>query len=175
MTRTLMAIALTVPGAGPLGAQPPALADPPLRLELQADPLAVKFVNTGKEPIRILKPVDGSERSWVMPHYKLTAIDPHDREVGLAERCKLYGAPHMGTKWPDDYVVTIRPGESHTQPLSLLALNIRTEGKYRLRFEYRFTPKADGLPGVADAPYPPGLWRGSVMSNEVETRLRPNK
>jgi hypothetical protein len=175
MTKSLTAFALAVFLAGPLAAQIPRPADVPLRVELQADPLAVKFINTGKEPVRILKPVDGSEWGWVMPHYKLTAIDGRDREVGLAARCKLYGAPYMGTKWPDDYVVTIRPSESRTHPISLLSLSIRTEGMYRLRFEYRFTPKADGLPGLADAPYPPDLWRGSVTSNEVEVRLRPNQ
>jgi hypothetical protein len=152
----------------------PAPGDQHIRLELRASPLAVKFVNASKETVRILKPLDGSEWCWVMPHYKLTVIDDRDREVGLAERCKLYGAPYFGTRWPDDYVVIIRPGDSYTHPLSLNHA-IREAGNYRLRFEYRFTPTADGLPADPDAKYPAGLWRGSATSNTIETELKPKR
>lgn len=148
-------------------------AEPPLRVELQASPLAVKFINAGKEPIRILKPVDGSEWCWVMPHYKLTVIDDRDREAAFAPRCKLYGTPYFDTRWPHDYIVTIRPGDSYTHSLSHNH-SLRTEGTYRVRFEYRFEPKVDGLPGSPDTPYPPGLWHGSAVSNTVEVKLKPN-
>jgi hypothetical protein len=170
----VVAVTLVVGGPLPTTAQAPAKPDdPPLRIELTAAPLAVKFVNTGKEPLRVLKPIDGSEWCWIMPYYKLTVVDDRDREVGFAERCKLYGAPYFDTRWPDDYVVTIQPGKSYTRPLSHNHA-LRTEGTYRVRFEYRFEPKTDDLPGSADAKYPPGLWRGSAISNAVEVRLKPN-
>ena len=169
-THLVLGTAVLLASGGPAAAAPrPGPERPPLTLRLQPSPLAVKFVNTGKEPVRILKPIDGSEWGWVMPHYKLTVIDDHDREIDLAPRCKLYGSPYSGTRWPDDYVVTIRPGESYTHPLTHNH-NVREAGRYRVRFEYRFTPKADGIVG---GPYPAGLWRGTATSDTVEVELKP--
>jgi len=142
-----------------------------LKLELQHSPLAVKFINIGKEPIRILKPLDGSEWCWIMPHYKLTVINENDREIGYAARCKVCGFPYMGTKWPDDYVVDIVPGGSYVHKLQHNH-NIRKAGNYRIRFEYLFTPKSNRTPG---GPYPAGLWRGSATSNTLETKLTPRE
>jgi hypothetical protein len=142
---------------------------PTLVLELRADPLTARFVNKGRGPIRILKPLDGSQWCWIMPHYRLTVIDDRDREAALAPRCKLYGFPYSGTAWPADYLVTIPAGGDYTLPLSHNHV-LREAGTYRVRLEYLFTPKADRTPG---GPYPAGLWVGSVISNLLEVRLSP--
>ncbi len=166
---TLTIAHLATPAAAPAPKAEP--KEPALKLQLQASPLAVQFLNVSKDPIRILKPVDGSEWCWIMPHYKLTVINEHDHEIGYAARCGNYGFPYSETKWPDDYVVTIRPGHSYTHHL-WHNHNIRETGKYQLRFEYVFTPKAKGIFG--GHPYPADLWRGTAVSNTIEVRLESN-
>jgi hypothetical protein len=161
---------LSARSAAPAPAPRPEPKGASLKLELRGSPLTVKFVNVGKEAIRILKPLDGSEWCWIMPHYKLTIINEQDAEVGYGSRCATYGFPYWGTKWPNDYVVIIRPGASYTHRLSHNH-RILEAGTYRLRFEYNFTPKCDRTPG---GPYPPGLWRGSAISNTIETKLKPS-
>ena len=69
----------------------------PLKLELSATPLTVTFINTGKEPIRILKPLDGSEWCLIMPHYKLTVTDDRGQEMPMRARCGFFGYPYSGT------------------------------------------------------------------------------
>ena len=140
-----------------------------LTLTLRADPLSARFANTGSEPVRILRPLDGSEWGWIMPHYRLTVIDGSDRERPLAPRCKLFGFPYMGTIWPVDYLVTIPPGGEHIRSIGHSHV-LAEEGMYRVRLEYLFMPKLDRTPG---GQYPEGLWVGSVISNIVEVRLSP--
>jgi hypothetical protein len=152
-------------------AQDPKGDQPSLKLELRDAPLAVKFVNVGKEPIRILKPLDGSQWCWMMPYYRLTVINDHDREIDYAPRCGNYGEPYSDTKWPDDYLVVIKPGGSYTHGLTHNH-NIYEAGRYRLRFEYVFTPR---LKGIRAGPYPEGLWRGTAVSNTLETKLEPDE
>lgn len=146
------------------------LQESPLKIQLTAAPLAATFTNTGTEPLRILKPLDGSEWCLIMPHYRLTITDSQGKEVQLRPRCGLYGHPYTGTKWPDDYLVTLPPGESYTHPLHLHCHKLPAAGVYNLRFEYLFAPKTDTTPGGA---YPPGLWRGEAVSNTIQTKLLP--
>ena len=141
-----------------------------LLLELRTDPLTARFVNPGRDSVRILKPLDGSEWCWIMPHYRLTVIDDHDRVAPLAARCLMYGFPYTGTAWPADYVVTIPGGGEHIHPVRGHHHVLREAGTYRLRLEYLFAPKAGRTPG---GPYPDGLWVGSALSNVVEVRLSP--
>lgn len=156
-------------GSAVVAAPAPQPRPPILTLELRVDPLTARFINTGRDPVRILKPLDGSEWCWIMPYYRLTVIDDRDREAALAPRCKLHGFPYSGTAWPADYVVTIPAGGEYTHPVSHNHV-LREAGTYRVRLEYLFAPKADRTPG---GPYPEGLWVGSVMSNMIEVRLSP--
>ena len=141
-----------------------------LKLELSDSPLAVTFVNIGKEPIRLLKPLDGSEWCWIMPYYKLTVTGTSGQEVPLMSRCGNYGFPYFGTTWPDDYVLTIPPGGSCQHKLDPVH-DIRVSGTYKLQFQYIFTPETDNTPG---GPYPPDLWRGEASSNSISARLDPH-
>jgi hypothetical protein len=143
-------------------------ADPnPLRLDLTPTPLAVTFTNTGTEPLRILKPLDGSEWCWIMPHYRLTVTDDRGQEVPFSIRCKLFGHPYSDTKWPDDYLVTIPAGGSYKHPLTANH-HIKATGVFSLRFQYRFTPETNQFLGGT---YPADLWRGEASSNTIKTQL----
>jgi hypothetical protein len=143
-----------------------------LTLTLRADPLTARFANPGNEPVQILKPLDGSEWGWIMPHYRLTVIDANDREWPLSPRCKLFGFPYMGTTWPGDYVLTIPPGGEHLHSVGHNHA-LAKEGMYRVRLEYLFTPKLGRIP--SGARYPEGLWVGSVISNTIEVPLSPRR
>jgi hypothetical protein len=155
----------TVATATPLPPQQPGK----LSLELRTDPLTARFVNAGRDPVRILKPFDGSEWCWIMPHYRLTVIDGNDREATMLPRCKLYGFPYFQTKWPDDYLVTIPAGGEFSLPVGHNHA-LREAGPYRVRLECLFAPK---VARTAGGPYLEGLWVGSVISNTVKVRLSP--
>ncbi len=138
-----------------------------LKVELSDSPLAVKFTNNSTKPIRILRPLDGSEDCWKMPYYKLTVTDDRGRKVPLSGRCGMYGFPYEGTKWPDDYLVTIPAGGSYYRPLRL-AHAIPVNGSYTLSFQYIFEPTSSRTPGGR---YPRKLWRGEASSNEIKAHL----
>ena len=141
----------------------------PLKLELTATPLAVTFTNTSTEPLRILKPLDGSEWCWIMPHYKLTVSNERGQEVPFTIRCKSFGYPYTDTKWPDDYLIIIPAGGTYKHTFNTNH-DIKAPGTFNLRFQYIFLPKTDQTPG---GPYPPNLWRGEASSNTIKTRLEP--
>lgn len=145
----------------------PQAIDSPLKLELQANPLAVKFVNVSKRPLHILKPLDGSECCWIMPHYKLAIRNENGDEIPHRSRCGLFGFPYTGTKWPDDYAVTIEAGGSYIHRIEFVH-NIPEAGAYTFRFEYRFTPVSDFTPGGR---YPMNLWQGTAESNTIVMKL----
>jgi hypothetical protein len=142
-----------------------------LKVEISDAPLTAKFRNSGGEPIRILKPLDGSESCWIMPYYKLTLSDERGKEVPRAARCGLYGYPWSGTKWPDDYLVTIPAGGDYSVPLRPNH-DIPTTGLYTISFHYVFKPNTKWTPGGR---YPDNLWRGEVISNRIEARLEAMK
>jgi hypothetical protein len=138
-----------------------------LKAEISGAPLTVKFVNNGDEPIRILKPLDGSESCWIMPYYKLTVTDEGGKEIPRSARCGMYGYPYSNTKWPDDYLVTIPAQGSYSLPLRPNH-DIPVTGSYTLCFHYIFKPDTKWTPGGR---YPRNLWRGEVTSNTIEARL----
>ena len=151
----------------------------PLKLELQSNPLAVKFINMSNEPLRILKPLDGSEWSWIMPYYKLTVTTKNGHEMPIISRCARFGLGYNKV-WPDGYMVTINPGESYLHIIYEHVHKVPKEGLYTVQFEYQFTPNYDQLPGRGPrmflmsghgSIYPPNLWRGTATSNTIVTKL----
>ena len=157
-----------------LSATPPTVKVTKLGEELicyPSNPVTVTFTNTSKTPIRILKPLDGSEWLWIMPHYKLIATDDQNHEMPLSSRCGMFGYPYSGTKWPDDYLITIPAGGAYKLCLRPNHL-IKTAGTFSLRLQYIFTPKTDQTPG---GPYPPDLWRGEATSDTLKMKLWPSQ
>lgn len=138
-----------------------------LKVEISDSPLTVKFINTSTESLRILKPLDGSEWCWIMPHYKLTVTDRRGQTIPLSVRCGLYGYPYYETKWPDDYLVEIPAGGSYSRPLELNH-DVPASGTYTLCFHYIFRPDNNRTRGGR---YPRHLWRGEVSSNTIDAHL----
>jgi len=137
-----------------------------LKVEISDSPLALRFTNSGSEPMQILKPLDGSESCWIMPYYKLIVTDMRGKEIRRSARCGMMDL-WEGTKWPDDYLVTILPGGSYSR---LLRPNhdLPASGTYKLCFHYIFEPATKWVFGKR---YPKDLWRGETSSNIIETHL----
>lgn len=142
-----------------------------LKVELSDSPLTVKFINTGVEPIHLLKPLDGSESCLIMPYYKLTVTDEHGKKIRHSAECGLYGFLYENTKWPGDYLVTIPAGASYTHPLEL-DHDIPLTGVYTVHFRYIYDPNSNQKGGRR---YPRNLWRGEASSNPIKTHLEAVK
>jgi hypothetical protein len=166
--RALLAIIALV---GLLGCSTPSaktVRSDALKLELSDSPLTLRFINTSSDPVRILKPLDGSEWCWIMPYYKLTVTDQRGQTIPLSGRCGLHGYPYYDTKWPNDYLVEIPAGGSFSHPLRLNH-EVPVTGPYTLCFSYIFKPDSNRTPGGR---YPRQLWRGEVSSNTIEAHLQ---
>lgn len=143
---------------------------PALSLRLQQNPLGVVFVNSGNKPIRILKPIDGSEWCWVMPHYDLSVFDLNGIEIKRMGRCGNFGGPYSNTSWPDDYLVMIPPGGEYFRHLPLVH-QIPQTGPYRIQMEYTFDLTSGQGPSRQ---CPEGLWTGRIRSNSLVVTLNQN-
>jgi hypothetical protein len=131
-------------------------------------PVVVRFTNRSNKTVRILRPLDGSEWLWHMPHYRFTVHDREGRQLDLGARCGLSGL-WAELKWPEDYVLQILPGDSYEMQVGIPHA-IPSDGEYRVRFDYifRYEDKStnDGFE------YPPGLWEGTASSKEVVLTLK---
>lgn len=165
----LVAVALTCVVIRPVPLATPASRDT-LHLELSEHLLTARFMNRGAHPIRILKPMDGSEWGWTMPHYRLIVVDQMQVEVPMRSRCGIYGFPYSGTTWPDDYLITIPAGGVYEVPM-YHNHRIDAVGTYHVTLEYRFDPDSNTTP--SGDRYPDGLWIGQVTSKTIQVELRP--
>ena len=130
----------------------------------------IRFENAGKTAIRILKPLDGSYHSWLMPHYAFRISETTGESLSLRPRCGNFGYPYGGTEWPDDYLITILPGRTFAIE-TFLPVTIPKDGEYNIEFEYRFEPDSNMLP-TNEHEYPDSLWRGRVKSNSKKAQLK---
>ena len=133
----------------------------------------IRISNESKDTIRILKPLDGSYESWIMPHYKFTLDDGKGSKFDGFPRCGFFGHPYDGTIWPNDYIIELQPGEAHELE-SRLPFVIPQAGEYTVTFRYVFIPDSEQLttnpPG--DLKYPTKLWRGSATSRPLRVKLK---
>jgi hypothetical protein len=148
--------------------------EPGLQVEVLASPLPsryprprVRFTNNTTATIQVLKPIDGSEWCWVMPYYQFTVTNAAGKGMKLVPRCGMHGHPYSDTKWPDDYLIVLKPAESHTLPVDLPFV-LPKAGTYEIQFAYAFRLGEKSVRGVA---YPPGLWTGEVQSKSVKVWL----
>jgi hypothetical protein len=125
----------------------------------------VTVANNGNEDIVILKPLDGSQWSWHLPFYRFTVIDEQGRVSAMGARCGISGL-WANTKWPADYIVTLKPGESFKKTLEVL-FAIPEDGEYQVKFEYVMELEKDPHKGTF-LEYPVEVWKGTAES-EVKT------
>lgn len=132
-------------------------------------PVIVRFTNRTNKTLKILRPLDGSEWSWHMPYYRFTILDGTGQALKLSSRCGVSGL-WSGIKWPDDYVIQIRAGDSYEMQVGIPHI-VPSEGDYKVSFEYVFDSKekSSRKTGIT---YPDGLWEGRASSKEVKLRLR---
>ncbi len=137
--------------------------------------ITVTFHNTSRRPIVVFRPRDGSEWGWVRPYYRFTVTAEDGTELEPILRCGLFGAPYSGTKWPDDYAVTLKPRERFEIPIFIpqLGYNRQRRGTFRIRLEYEMRD-VDPTDPIRDLEIPEGTWIGKAVANElVITRPRP--
>jgi hypothetical protein len=144
-----------------------------LRPSKTEDEFVARFTNVSQDVVRILKPLDGSEHSWLMPHYAYSVADGKGTKFKLFGRCGHYGQPYSDTKWPDDYLVELRPGETHDETV-WFPVYIPDDGEYAVSLEYKFTPKPDEKLLSGDK-YPAELWHGAVKSKPLRVKLKGQK
>lgn len=166
----LMVVGALLSGRAPVSEDPGRLVVEVVKAEAPApfylNRVTVRFVNTGASPIRILKPLDGSQHGMYSPSYFFAARDESGAEMSHIPRsCGLSGTG-VGTRWPDDYVVSV-PGHGAYQLTLPLQLQIPREGAYTLSFRY-----VVGQTLSDRYPLPENVWRGSVVSEGVPCDLR---
>jgi hypothetical protein len=130
------------------------------------DGVFVEFHNRGKKPVYIFKQLDGSVNCWQMPNYHFTLRDAAGRLVEYRGRCGLSGI-WADTKWPDDYIVEIKPGARYREPIWLTGyFQVPRSGPYTVSFEYVYQSK--------DGPYPPpaNAWLGTAKAADVVIGLK---
>jgi hypothetical protein len=157
----------------------PARPGPDLEVELlplpkgrrptQIRPALLRFHNRGNKVLRLLKPLDGSTHGWLMPVYRFTVRDRAGAVLPLPERCKLCGL-WFDTRWPGDYLVTIKPGGVYEVEMGLPA-KVTQPGVYRVTFEYVFDPRQRTRNDLG-LKYPGGLWVGTARSKDLRLPLR---
>jgi hypothetical protein len=126
----------------------------------------IRFLNSGPEPVYLLKPLDGSMEDVFMPYYRIKVWDADNEPLKPLPRCGNFGGTWWGTEWPQDYLVELKPGASLDREC-LVPYEIPHDGRYNVSFEYVYEPRGGGRL----AP-PPGAWRGSVKAPTTVVDLK---
>ena len=135
--------------------------------------LLATFKNESTSNIRILRPIGGSE--WpvfsIEPSYELSISDVSGVALPIKGHCKVVG-PFTDTRWPDDYVVMLSPGESIAIKVYITA-TVPEDGAYSVRLKYRFTGKAKyPLPTMKADLSGRAIWNGEVESAVTQLKLK---
>jgi len=129
--------------------------------------LEATFTNTGRRPVTIIIPQDGSLWGWVEPHYWLDTRDELGAVCRLVGRCGVHGASYN-----EKSLIRLGPGGRHTVKLYLP--HVFNGGKHTVTLHYIVTkrPKSrhvgfgvepgGALPAAAD-----DLFIGRVRSNTL--------
>lgn len=129
----------------------------------------IVFQNAGPSPVYILKPIDGSVDGRLMPSYRFTVRDPDGQPVKLKPiKCGCCGV-WANTKWPQDYLVEIKPGTSYRVDTGWgWHFDIRRDGPHTVSFEYIYQPTNERY-----AP-PPTAWRGKIAAPDIILSFKKN-
>jgi len=132
----------------------------------------VSIRNTSRKDVAILKPLDGSLWSWHLPFYRFVVTDQGGKILTMGSRCGNSGL-WANTKWPDDYLLVLKPGEQFTKIFPLYVA-VPGEGEYQIRVQYVMDLKADPSKGKF-LQYPEEVWKGVVSSETKTCTLREQK
>jgi hypothetical protein len=130
----------------------------------------VRFENRSNQPIRLLRPLDGSEWGWHMPVYDFTVADAKGEKIPIGSRCGLSGL-YSNLKWPDDYRIQILPGDAYEMPVNLCREQ-PLDGPYTITFRYHHDPKAETTKKDPSIQYPADLWVGVAETTPTEVRFK---
>lgn len=135
---------------------------------------SVVFHNGGPGSVYLLKALDGSVEQMLMPYYRFTVRDPDGRPVKRKGRMCGFCGIWADTRWPQDYLVEIKPGSSYAVNRGWgWYFDFRREGPHTISFEYVYQPRKGDL----DSPRmawprsvlnpPPKAWRGTVTAPDI--------
>jgi hypothetical protein len=170
LIRCLLAVvALSFSLAADPISQPVELKVTVLRYSAERRGIVVRFENHSSKPLRLLRPIDGSEWGWHMPIYDVSVTDSTGKAVPLGSRCGMSGL-YSNLKWPDDYRIQILPGDAYEMAVDM-AREYPLTGSFTVSFRYTFdmstkTPRPD--PSIK---YPDDLWVGSATSAPVQIEI----
>jgi hypothetical protein len=74
-----------------------------------------------------------------------------------------------GRKWPADYLVTLRPGESFQTDI-VGVFQAREEGQLTIRFQYIMPPATASRLGLE---YPRDAWSGIIRAKDLVLQVKP--
>jgi hypothetical protein len=173
MTRLIQSI-ITVLALSPVLAADP----PPKPVELkvsvvgastQRSGIVVRFENRSEKPIRLLRPLDGSEWGWHMPVYDLSITDAAGKAIPPGIRCKFSGL-YSDMKWPDDYRIQILPGDAYEMTVSFCR-EIPSSGRYSVSFRYTYDLASKTARQHPNIKYPDDLWTGTATSASATVEI----
>lgn len=131
--------------------------------------ITVRFTNTGRIPVRILAPLDGSTEGFYAPSYLFSVRDASESPIPMLPRiCGLSGK-WSGTTWPEDYVIVLGGLQSHEIPFHL-RFEVPKDGPYSVGFQY--VVKDTSSPTY---PIPNDAWRGVLRAPDVHLDLKAAK
>jgi len=137
LVRCLLAVfALSLTFAADATQPPSEMKVTVLRYSSERRGVVVRFENHSSKPIRLLRPIDGSEWGWHMPIYEVSLTDSTGKAVPLGSRCGMSGL-YSNLKWPDDYRIQILPGDAYEMVVDM-AREYPLTGRFTVSFRYAF-------------------------------------
>ena len=133
---------------------------------------AVRFRNTGDEPVVVLRPLDGSTWGWYWPVYRFHVSDAAGTALELGGRCGVSGL-WAETRWPEDYIVSIPAGSTELMAVDV-PFELERDATYTVFLEYIVDPGVTE-PIWSDAFPVPAIVGGRVLRNRWRLRGSPAK
>lgn len=131
--------------------------------------IIIRFENRSAAPLRLLRPIDGSEWGWHMPIYSLTIADSTGKSLPMGGRCGMSGL-YSNMKWPDDYRVQILPGDAYEMAVEICR-EIPVSASYKVTFEYQYDPTVKSRKQDDRIKYPSDLWVGTAKTEATTLEI----
>jgi hypothetical protein len=140
-----------------------------LRASSERRAVIIRFENHTAAPLRLLRPIDGSEWGWHMPIYSLTIADSDGKSLPMGGRCGNSGL-YSNMKWPDDYQFQILPGDAYEMAVEICR-EIPVSASYKVTFEYQYDPTVKTRKQDDRIKYPGDLWVGSAKTEATAIEI----